>query len=356
MASLQRLNISHVRNIGEATIQPSPAINILHGANGSGKTSVLEAVHLLACGRSFRGVKIEPVIQHDKPSCTIFADLRGDIKMGLTRFRNQRHELKLHGTRQSNWEQVARLLPVQVLDSNAFALLEGGPRVRRSFLDWGVFHVERSFVQNWRATRKCLANRNLLLKEGGDRSQIAAWDTELCRAATAVDAARQAYFDEYLPVLSEVVGQLVDLPDLSLRYHRGWEGNPLDEVLLRHAASDSKYGATQYGPHRADIVVKSGKLAAVEILSRGQQKLLVSAMKIAQGKLLSSAVNQDCIFLIDDLPSELDQANRHKVCNLLQALKSQLFLTCVDPSSLQDCWDEKVKFAKFHVEHGKITA
>ncbi len=360
MSTIRRLTISAIRNILQLDITPSPTINVIYGENGSGKTSVLEAIHLLASGRSFRTSKLIPVINNEQEEAIVFAELEGGSQIGLSKSRRKNHELRFRSERQRNWENVARELPVQILDSNSFLLLEGGPKSRRQFLDWGVFHVEQSFVANWRRTRKSIANRNLVLKHRSpDYGQIAAWDSELCQAANEVHNARRKYFAAFLPLFGDIYrkigGEKAEL--LEIGYERGWDGDKeLGDVLLENREIDARYGATQSGPHRADLLFRIRRSKAVEILSRGEQKTLVSAMKIAQGVLLSRARNRGCIFLVDDLPSELDRDNRAAVFQQLVEMGGQIFVTCVEVSALLDSLSAMPKVAKFHVKHGTITA
>lgn len=360
MSEIARLKISAVRNIQSVDISPSPSLNVLFGENGSGKTSFLEAIHLLASGRSFRSAKVDPLINHDHDEAIIFAEMVSGHHLGLSKSRRQNHKLHFQNQAQRNWENVARELPVQLLDSNSFLLLEGGPRTRRRFLDWGVFHVEPNFLGNWRRSNKCLANRNYLLKQQRvDTHQLSAWDSELSEAASAIDLARSEYFHRLLPKFTATYGELVGAysDELSVRYFRGWEEDrTLAEVLAVSVSTDSKYGATQHGPHRAELEIKIGKNRAVDILSRGQQKVLVSALKIAQGALLTQVQDRRCIYLVDDLPAELDEANRVAVLALLHRQKGQMFVTCVDQSALDSCLPEGSEVALFHVERGIITA
>lgn len=360
MSKIQRLNVSCIRNLLSAQLEPSPGINLLYGENGSGKTSALEAIHLLGTGRSFRSSKLDPIISHDCEEAVVFAELFGGVQIGLSKSRRQNHQLKFQNEKQANWENVAHELPMQVLDSTSFLLLEGGPKPRRKFLDWGVFHVEPGFVNSWRRSRKAIANRNLLLKRAQlDEAQLEAWDRELTASATEVDSAREAYFHRFLPVFSQVYESLCpeNAKLLHFSYERGWDSErQLTEVLTQNRELDHRYGATQNGPHRADLILKIGKTKALDILSRGQQKMLVSAMKIAQGKLLSEALDRDCIYLVDDLPSELDRENRKAVFTNLADLGGQLFITCVELSAVEECLSKAPEIAKFHVERGTITA
>ena len=358
MSIIEKLSVTAVRNIDELHMEPISTVNILHGENGSGKTSILESIHLLASGRSFRTSKLEPLINTEKEEAVVFARLVDGKEIGLSKSRRQKHHLKFRSERQSNWENVARELPCQILDSNSFLLLEGGPKSRRHFLDWGVFHVEHSFVDNWRRTKKSIANRNLLLKHRSpDLSQIAAWDSELCLAAKEVHRAREEYFQAFLPLFLDLYRKMngVDVDALIIEYERGWDADrELEDVLLESRGIDVRYGATQSGPHRADLSFKIGRNRAVDILSRGQQKILVSTMKIAQGLLLSQALDRKCIFLVDDLPSELDQDNRAAILSQLLSMGGQIFVTCVEIAGILDSLPGQPKLATFHVERGTI--
>ena len=361
MSALSLFRIVSVRNILVAELELHPKLNLIHGENGSGKTSILEAAHLLSSGRSFRTSKTATLINHNAAELSIYAEDSAARRIGLAKPRRQSPQLKLDMESQQNWDAVARLLPVQVLDASSFLLLEGGPKSRRRFLDWGVFHVEHSFLNYWRVTRKCIANRNQLLKaQRLDEKQLKAWDMELCQAAAAVDLARKRYFRNFLPAFNEIYKSLAEenaIEELSLEYNRGWDSEiELVEVLQSARPQDLKYGATQNGPHRADIVVKVGQSPAIDVLSRGQQKVLVSALKIAQGSLYAEAIQDRCIYLVDDLPAELDQENRAKILENLLALDSQLFVTCVELNSVKSCLQSSPEMSTFHVERGTITA
>ena len=126
MSIIEKLSVTAVRNVRDLHIEPIPTVNIIHGENGSGKTSILESIHLLASGRSFRTTKLEPLINSDRDEAVVFARLSDGKEIGLSKSRRQKHQLKFRSEKQANWENVARELPCQILDSNSFLLLEGG--------------------------------------------------------------------------------------------------------------------------------------------------------------------------------------------------------------------------------------
>ena len=358
MSSVNQLQITNFRNFSEVSITPCSGLNLIYGANGSGKTSLLEALHLLSTGKSFRSSLVEPLIKEGEKSATVFCATRDQNRIGLTKPRNQKHQLRLNEENQRNWDQVARLLPTQVLDATSFELLEGGPKARRRFMDWGVFHVEPGFLEHWRRASKSIANRNRLLKSGIPNTvELDAWDRELASSARAIDEARCAYLDELLPVFRGIYQELVgNAEKLRITYKRGWaEDSDLESLLGANRETDLRYGATQSGPHRADLDIKLGSHRALEILSRGQEKLLVCALKIAQGLVLTREIGRDCIYLVDDLPAELDPQNRQRVMSQLAATGAQLFVTSVEATSIELETLSLPEVAKFHVERGIIS-
>ncbi|MBP8925606.1 MAG: DNA replication/repair protein RecF [Pseudomonadales bacterium] len=360
--SIRRLRITLLRNILDAELDPK-RINLICGPNGSGKTSVLEAVYLLGSGRSFRATRLEPVINHGAQQCTVFASIEGQsggapVAMGLSRHRDGGFEGRIQGQSVRSSADLARKLPLQLINSSTFDLLEGGPRVRRQFLDWGVFHVEQSFHQLWMDVHRCLRQRNSLLRHARiPADQMEAWNLRLAESATQLDLLRHRYFDAFLPVFRSTLGELTHIDGLELSYLRGWDrGRELREVLDEQFERDRDRGFTQAGPHRADLRVRVRGLSADEVLSRGQQKLVVCAMKLAQGRLFSAANSQDCVFLVDDLPSELDRHHRQLLCQLLGALECQVFVSCVDVTDLDGCWNGLPNGVTkvFHVEQGRF--
>jgi len=359
--SLIRINVSAVRNLQPLTLNPSPRINILYGANGSGKTSVLEAVHLLGLARSFRSARLLPVIQYEQPACTVFGQVHcpdGYTRnLGISRNRQGEFQIRIDGQNARSAAQLAEVLPLQLINPDSFRLLEGAPKVRRQFLDWGVFHVEPRFMPAWQRLQKALRQRNSWLRRGTlDGASQAAWDRELCLASDEIDEYRRAYIQRLKPVFEGILRELVEIEGLALSYYRGWDKERgLSEVLLTSLLRDQQMGHTQSGPQRADLRLRLGSHNAADILSRGQQKLVVCALRIAQGHLVDQAKRGQCIYLVDDLPSELDDLHRRALCRLLDDLQCQVFITCVDHELLREGWRTETPVAMFHVEHGSIT-
>lgn len=358
--SIHHLAVTGVRNLAPVTLAPSPRINLLYGHNGSGKTSFLEAIHFLALARSFRSTRIQPMIQTDQEQALVFArftSTSGDeSSLGISRNRQTDLQVRLNGENLRSIAELARNLPVQLINPESFRLLEGSPNVRRQFLDWGVFHVEHSFMTWWQRLQHSLKQRNSLLRHAIiDDHSLQAWNLEFSTAGEQVDQLRQAYIRKLKPVFSQTLSELIQLPELTLSYYRGWDREkPLHETLSANLARDRQLGYTQTGPQRADLRLRMGKQNAIDVLSRGQQKLVVCALKIAQGHLLSESMNQKCIYLVDDLGAELDPVYRNSLCRLLEQLECQVFITGTDPNSMNYDWGKDTPVKMFHVEHGHI--
>lgn len=336
---LDRLQVSGLRNLAQVDIAPSTGVNLVCGPNGSGKTSVLEALHLLGLARSFRARQLKPLIHFNADGLTVFGRLTGNppSRIGLQRLRAADGvQLRLDGERIERISRLAERLPVQLIDSHTFELIEGSPKARREYLDWGVFHVDHDFFAVWKRMRRALKHRNALLRYGTiDKRSMAAWNQELARAASAMDRLRNDYIERLSPLFGETLARLSDVAGVSLGYYRGWDRQrELEDILESNLATDRQMGFTQQGPQRADVRIRMGKRPAAEILSRGQQKVVVSALKLAQGQLLERLTGRSCLYLIDDLAAELDQAHRSRFCELLEEQHGQSFITVIEQEAL----------------------
>ncbi|MBN4075061.1 DNA replication/repair protein RecF [Gammaproteobacteria bacterium AH-315-E17] len=358
MPFLKKLSISKLRNLGSVLLMPSPGFNLIYGENGSGKTSLLEAIYLLGRGKTFRSSSKAPIIQNDAEECIIFAELNDAQSIGFSRPRSGEETIHINGEKPTSRAELAEALPLQMLNTDAFKILEGGPSVRRAYLDWGVFHVEHSFISHWRQAQKALLNRNSLLKHKAVHpSEISPWTHEFCQHAEIIHRSRNDYIAKLEKCLDEILSALMPLDNFKIHYFKGWdETQELEEVLTRNLQRDIKYGFTSAGPHRADIKIQIAKDSAADILSRGQQKLLVIAMKLAQATMLKRDSDKGCLFLVDDLPAELDKANRAKVLAMLAQIGEQVFVTGIEKGELYEPLQKEKELKLFHVEHGKIKA
>lgn len=352
---IDRVAFTGLRNLAPLDFSPGSGVNLIIGDNGSGKTSLLEGLFILGMGRSFRTRQLKHAIAHHAREMTLFSRLSGDppLPVGVRRERDTGElEVRMGGERVARLAQLIEALPVQLINPDAFRLLEGAPAARREFLDWGVFHVKHEFYAAWQRAKRALKHRNALLRRDRmDAEGLAVWERELSIWGERVDALRNEWMTSFIPVFEETLSKLIDMPALSLHYLRGWDRQRnLKEVLEQGRASDFQMGFTQTGPQRADLRIRLNGRPAVEVLSRGQQKLVVSALKLAQGQLLEQITGRACLYLVDDLPAELDAQHRYVFCRLLSSMHCQAFITSVEYDALARAWEEQAPLTLFHVK------
>lgn len=354
---IKHLSLKNFRNLSEISIQFGPRVNLFHGLNGSGKTSLLEAIHYLALGRSFRTRNLSRIIQQGADSFALIAQVFQDnlpsLPIGIERHKARSQiTLRIGGKTAHALIELAQRLPFQLINADSHQLLTSGPLVRRQFLDWGVFHVEPSFYSCWQRANRIIKQRNTHLKKALSYSEIALWDDELELCAEQLDAYRRKYIEELTPLLAALLEKFLEGGNYYLHYSSGWNSEQsLKKTLSKVFTKDKQVGYTQYGPQRADLQLKINNIPAHDILSQGQQKLAAYALRLSQGMLLHQQTGKNCLFLIDDLPSELDQHKRRLVANIINKLDAQTFITGIEKESLGDLsTDAKM----FHVKHGSI--
>ncbi|MDY6814800.1 MAG: DNA replication/repair protein RecF [Pseudomonadota bacterium] len=372
--ALVRLQTEHFRNLAPDPVSFSPSFNLLYGANGSGKTSVLEAIGYLGLGRSFRVSRHQAVVAHGQNRFTVFGGLdrgaeesvsggEGSLshRLGISRDVSAKEtSLRVDGQNVRSLSSMARHLPVSVIDPGVFDIVAGGPGKRRQFLDWLVFHVEPSFASVWQQCQRVTSQRNQTLRNGRiDGSLLRVWDSQYAALSERLSDSRQITFDRFKETFELLVEQ-VDVPwtqGLKVEFFPGWDRTrALTEILTNHREQELKMGHTLYGPNRADIRLKFQGRPVAETFSRGQQKTLVILMKIAQGMVLSD-MGRQVTFLLDDINAELDVGHRAMLARKLRALGSQAFITSIDHPEPESLWgsNDIPDYRMFHVEHGKLT-
>ena len=355
---IRRFRVSGVRNLQPLDLSFSSGVNFIYGENGSGKSSLLESLYLLSTGKSFRHHQLKPVIQHGEEQCTLFSEIDdhrlGQARLGCQKSLGDANLLKLNGENLQAQAVASSWLPIQIIEPNTFKLLAGSPGERRQYIDWGVFHVEHDFIANWRELKKVLKQRNAVLKHQQE-DMLPLWDKGFISAADKVTESRKRYLDKLIPAFQETLNKLDDKLEVSLSFYPGWDRkSELQDVLNRQQERDLQLGYTQSGPHRAELRIKTGNTNAADTLSRGQQKSVVAALKLAQGLLFQQQTGRSTIYLVDDLASELDEKHRFALCQLLEDLKCQVFITSIEHNSISDQWQpEGCKM--FHVEQGCVT-
>lgn len=355
--ALTRLLIKDFRNIEQADLALAPGFNFLVGANGSGKTSVLEAIYTLGHGRAFRSLQAGRVIRHDEAAFVLHGRLEGkerEISVGLTKNRAGDSKVRIDGSDGHKVAELAQLLPMQLITPEGFTLLNGGPKYRRAYVDWGCFHNTPGFFNAWSNLRRLLKQRNAALRQVSRYSQIRPWDQELVPLAEQISQWRAEYSTAISAEITATCSQFLPEFDLRFSFQRGWDKeSDYGELLERNFERDRALTYTASGPHKADFRIRAEGTPVEDLLSRGQLKLLMCALRLAQGEFLTSQSGRRCVYLIDDFASELDDSRRRLLAERLKATQAQVFVSAISAEHVIDMTDEKGKM--FRVEQGKIA-
>lgn len=356
---LTRLVLRDLRNLAEVELHPGPGLNLLVGPNGAGKTSILEGLHLLAYGRSFRGRVRDGLVRTGQDAVNVFAEWeleggRGEHRAGL-RHAGNHWEARIDGTPVAHLGELCAAFMVVTFEPGSHALVSGGGEPRRRFVDWGLFHVEQDFLPVWRRYSRALKQRNALLKSGAGAGQIAAWDRELATAGEELTRRRALYLERLQERLTPVAGALAPLLGrMSLEFDPGWRRSDLSlaDALAVAGDRDRMLGHTTVGPHRADWKLVLSEKERGEALSRGQAKLAALSCLFAQAADCADERGDWPVIALDDLASELDAAHRKRVLDYLDATPAQVFITGTDePETVRSTATAVV----FHVEQGRVS-
>jgi DNA replication and repair protein RecF len=349
--SLAELRLEDLRCLTSAQLTLHPRLNLISGDNGSGKTSLLEAIYLLGRGRSFRTRHTEQLIRHGTRRLRVFgridsaASVSHAIGVGCTR--EEGVEARIDGQIVASLAQLSEVFPVQVIDPGIHRLVEDGPVQRRRWLDWAVFHVEPNFVQHWQGYSRALRQRNAALRCGADPS---VWDGELVRIGQLLTAARARLIEALQPYWNAALQELDAVP-VSLGYFQGWSREEdLAAALASHGLRDRERGSTAYGPHRFDVPLRLDGRPARDLLSRGQQKVLGAAMALTMARYVAEAAGRAPTLLLDDPAAELDRAHTEALLAAVGRIGGQLIVTSLVSEGTPLGIPDRV----FHVEHQEV--
>jgi DNA replication and repair protein RecF len=353
--SLDALVIEDFRCVARAELELDSRCNLISGANASGKTSVLEAIFVLGRGRSFRTARTEILIRNGADAFSLAGKITsgGRVRRLGMRVGRDGMEARVSGRPVSGLAELATVLPAQAIDPEVHRLVEGGPQERRRFVDWGVFHVEPSFVDHWRRYQRALRQRNAALRTHQAPAAVRAWDPELIEAGQLVADYRARYMGQLASYVAEVGTRLLGEP-VEIALNQGWSADrTLEEATGMAWPRDVERGLTHSGPHRADVTVRFGGAAARDRVSRGQQKLAAASLLLGQLRCDAEQGSDVAALLVDDPAAELDASNLERLLVEVVSLPAQLFVTALDPEnpSLERLSAQR----RFHVEHGSVT-
>lgn len=350
--SISQLSLTNFRGLKSTTLDFHPHINLITGDNGSGKTSLLESINVISQGCSFQTHRLKNCISHSNQQFLLFAKFT-NYKVGLSKS-DSKLDIKIDGEVVKKRSLLVKKTPASIVNADSFDLITGSPALRRSFIDWCLFHVEHQYVEYFSLFKHSLKQRNSILKSRKDIKMVDYWDEYLIEASLAIQELRKKYTKVISSMLSNELSDLLGEVNLDFEYEQGW---PVDKDLknsMKDSRSrDIKSGFTNCGIHRDNIKLTTNGLPVSQVLSRGQLKRLCMALQIVLLKIVKGDTNRPMILLVDDIASELDESSQKMAFKYLLEIGVQLFITNIDnaiPKPLRD-----KEFKMFHVEHGIIT-
>ena len=353
---ISELKLNNFRCFETSSIKLSPGINFFYGPNGSGKTSILEAIYMCSSGKSFKSSNIKSLISFDQDYFNISAyDSSKGYTLNLVKGRTSPILIKINNTK-STTSALIKEFPATAIHNNTFSFANASPDFRRKILDRSLFVSNPNFSETWFGFYRSLKQRNSSLKKGLI-DNIDAWNQKVSKEGEAMDVNRIAFFKESLSELKSIFIKLKPsaitdkLNKVSIEFFSGWDkNNNLYELLAKNQNKDLFSKTTTQGPHKADIKISIKGIDAKQILSRGEQKILSILWCCSQNEVLRKKYNIDATLIIDDIKSELDNSTFEVFLNLLNFLDNQVIFSCIDDHFSSKIDPNYKDFKKFHVE------
>lgn len=363
---IERILAERFRNLDALRYEPHPRFNIFEGANGQGKTNVLEALSVLAGLRSFRTAKLGECVQFGAAQAALGARVVGRgmrVDIGVE-IHGQRSRVFVDGRAVSRSSEALGTLAAVIFCAADLALPHGEPGARRRWIDRAIFGHRPGYLAEVRRFEAALAQRNALLRNADrpdfDPRALDAYDGVVADTGAVIRARRRAFVATFGPQLQAefaafaAPGRVAGLryeqhaPDAPARSDEDAPGAGfVDEPTVGALAAqlraelgdrrrvDLRRGTTSVGPQRDDVGILLDERPAREHASAGQSRALVIALKIAEIRSLEATLGEPPVLLLDDLSSELDAERNAAMMHHLDALGGQVFLTTTDARYIQ---------------------
>ncbi len=340
---LHELTLRNFRLFRELTFEPDPdAITVLISQNGTGKTSVLEAVYALATASSFRTSAASDMIRNGDSVAEVHGvvyqrERRVQVDLTLTRgMRNTTKRMLVNGQRPASRAALAEALPLTVFTPEGVDVIRGGPEHRRNFLTTLLTDMEPLIADVIERFARVLSQRNALLRglEGmrpsaSQQSELELWTIDFCAVSAELLAHRRTMVESLAPLIASFYRELSDSDsDVGITYEPSWSGE-LQDALAASFDDDRYRGYTTVGPHRDDLGVSLEGRDARRQASQGEQRSLALALRLAGHELVRQHRGIDPVLLLDDVFSELDPLRSHRLLGLLPT--GQTLVTTASP-------------------------
>ena len=330
----------YLRSLKHISFSPSAQLNILLGKNNDGKTSVLEGIYFASTLKSFKSVSPSSLIQYDSTSIKVLLNVdkfAENTTISLQKSLKGPKSLKIND-KNSSVKDSMLFLPILALNFGAENIVTGSSDDRRALLDWGVFHVEQSYLTLFKEYHKTLKHRNKLLKSKNIDS-LDYWTKQLADYGERLNVLREDYFKELCVSFNEYKDNIIrNIPDIYadikntvITYNKGWPKSlGLENAIMQSIDKDLALKHTTLGPHRSDILFTSNNHDLKDSASMSTQIITGLLLMLSQCKVFHVKHKYNPIMLVDDLFFGIDDKNLSLVINLLKESNAQSFITAPD--------------------------
>ena len=351
------ISVRNFRNIASADVTFCEGVNILHGKNAQGKTNLLEAIHLVSVGRSFRGAKEAEMIGFDAESATVSVDFTDSIRrqnLTVRLIRGKKRQIEQNHVKLQRMSEMIGQYRTVLFCPEHLSIVKEGPALRRNFLDVAISQLYPMYLHSLQRYTQILRERNQLIKNAAeDRrtfdSTAEFWSVQLAKEAAYLAVSRVKYIDRLRSHIGDCFSEMTggrEIPGISY-VHAGFREMPIDiytdpkaveerylSLLTEHYDREIAAGMTLWGIHRDDMELTVNDRAARIYASQGQQRSLSLALKLSEGEICREETKDHPVFLLDDVFSELDATRRAYLCQRISG--KQIIITSCEPDLIHD--------------------
>jgi len=354
MAIIEKLHILRFRNLDNQYLEPHSNINLFIGDNGQGKTNLIEALYYLGHNRSFKSKNIKDVVPFEKRFLQIDAVVDG-VRVLLKKSKNN-NTILFNQKKVSTNSKLTYLMPTQIISPDRGFVVGGPPKLKRSYLDWGVFHIKPNILKTYKSYNRALKNINTLLINNNTK-QLDYWLAQIAKLSVEITSARADYIEQLKQTSFVSLKELIQKNNnFDFLLKSGWTKNTnhfdqesIYKYLVNNRDSFAKIKYLNYGPHKATVDYCLNNQNE-QHLSRGEQKKLSLIFWLIQVLLLVE-LNIRPIVLIDDISSELDQEKIDSILDFLTKLEVQIFVTDIGNKILSV---DKKRASIYQIDKGAI--
>jgi DNA replication and repair protein RecF len=352
------------RGYGDARAALGAGLTVVSGANGAGKTNLLEALYFACTGRSCRTTNEREVVRFGSRATRVAATTEaedGTHELSVAFVPGEAKQMRVDGAAVERLLDVPGRPLISVFLPDRLELIKGPPGARRAHLDQFIAALRPARVGTRRAYAQALAQRNALLARvragRGSRDALPSWDTAVARHGVMLMRERAVTVEAVAERFSRISSELGLDGEAEIFYHprsRAEEPEQLAEELAERLEADLERGYTTHGPHRDDVALSRDRHDLRAYGSQGQQRLALLALLLAEREALAATRAHAPLMLLDDVMSELDRDRREALLELLRSSGGQAVITTTDLEHVPDADGRDI--AHLAVREGRIMA